>query len=139
MRTINVRLRNEYDVQRLSEKFKVNLNEIKELTWKFGLPNLFGETETITVKRGAYQRNENPIDISQYNWDNMPNYSSSNVFAYCHFKLNTNAPLERLIELFEQKLTPKTKSLWYPKLQPTNKLRYFWNSKSNLIVKRQKP
>ena len=54
MRTINVRLRNEYDVQRLSEKFKVNLNEIKELTWKFGLPNLFGETETITVKRGAY-------------------------------------------------------------------------------------
>jgi len=135
MRTFHVRLRNQKDVDILSKKIGSDVSDIRQLKWEYGLPNLFGDTETITVKRGAYATNENPIDISKFHWKDMPHYQSKNIFPYCYFKLNTNVDTDKLMELFEQGITPKTKSLWYPKLKPKNLLEYAWNSKSNLKPK----
>lgn len=57
------------------------------------------------------------IDKMKY-WLDLPFYSARKVVAYAtiKFKFDGNVSLDDLSKLFQQKISPKTKSVWFPKL-----------------------
>lgn len=53
-----------------------------------------------------------------YDWDNMPEFvqEENEAFAKITVRLRSQEDLDKFIELMDQNVTPKTKSIWYPAL-----------------------
>ena len=130
MRLLNVRLRNQTDVDKLSKKLGVDVTNAT-LVELFEYPeNAFGKKHSCRViKRREHNLPENKLDISLYDWDGMPEYTSKMMRHYCHFKLKTNMSSDDLSILFFQQIREKTKSIWYPRLQRRSYEDKAWRSK----------
>jgi len=128
MRRVIVRLRNAEDVNTLSERVGVDLTSATSLKWIGGFPDLFGSTVSYEVKSTIRKRDNDWIDLSSYHWNGMPLYRSRKVRAYSKIRIETNLSSEKLSEVFEQPLTDKTKSLWYPRLKNRSLTEKAWRS-----------
>lgn len=55
----------------------------------------------------------------ELNWNDMPEFISEKVepFSKIIVRFDTEEDLQEFAELIGQKLTPKTKSIWHPKLE----------------------
>ncbi len=53
-----------------------------------------------------------------YDWDDMPEFvqEENEAFAKITVRLRSQEDLDKFIELMDQNITPKTKSIWYPAL-----------------------
>jgi hypothetical protein len=53
-----------------------------------------------------------------YDWDDMPEFvqEENEAFAKNTVRLRSQEDLDKFIELMDQNITPKTKSIWYPAL-----------------------
>jgi hypothetical protein len=53
-----------------------------------------------------------------YDWDNMPEFvqDESEPYAKIVVRIRSEEDLKKFIELMDQPITPKTKSIWYPAL-----------------------
>ncbi len=130
MRLLNVRLRNQTDVDKLSKKLGVDVTKAT-LIELFAYPeNAFGKKHSCRViKRREHNLPENKLDISLYDWDGMPPYKSRIVRDFCHFKIRTNMSSDDLSTLFFQQIKEKTKSIWYPRLQRRPLTLKLWRSR----------
>lgn len=98
--------------------------QIKELNEKgFDLNLLaFDEMEILPII------DSNTVIDPLAEWEDMPEYAQENLMAhktiYVHFK--SDEDYQNFAEFIDQKLTPKTKSIWYPeeKNMETEKKRY---------------
>ena len=53
-----------------------------------------------------------------YDWDEMPEFVQEENEAYAKItvRIRSQEDLDEFIKLMDQQITPKTKSIWYPKL-----------------------
>ena len=53
-----------------------------------------------------------------YDWDDMTEFvqEENEAFAKITVRLRSQVDLDKFIELMDQNITPKTKSIWYPAL-----------------------
>ena len=53
-----------------------------------------------------------------YDWDDMPEFvqEENEAFAKITVRIRSQEDLDKFIELMDQNITPKTKSIWYPAL-----------------------
>ena len=78
-----------------------------------------------SLKMGkTYTQKETPF------YDGMPEFLQKRVDPYCLFIIQTSLDSKELSELFDQKITDKTKSIWVPKL--VRRTRKVWKSMSNI-------
>ncbi len=125
-REINIRFENQSDIDKLSEKLGLSLLRNCHLYILDHDPDLFGNTRTQYIKESKLQNNESEIDISEFNWEGMPHYSSKKVYPYSKTILHTNLSIKALSEIFEQPITNRTKAIWYPKLDKQSLSSKLW-------------
>jgi hypothetical protein len=63
-------------------------------------------------------------------WEGMPRFSQIKKEAFALFTIETDLPSTELTDIFQQNITDRTKSIWFPKL--VNRVRGKWVSHSNL-------
>jgi len=129
VRRLIVRLRNADDVSTLSKRVGVDLTSVTSLEWVRGIPDLFGDTNSYRVRTSNRSQDSSWLDMRPYRWEGMPLYRSRKVFAHSKVVITTNLSTEELIEVFQQKITDKTKSIWYPKLERRALKGKLWKSK----------
>jgi hypothetical protein len=132
MRTLNIRMENQHYVDDLSKRLGCDCTNASSVEILKGVPNLFGFEYMYEVHKKASSPRIRKLDISKYDWDNMPPYQSKTVYPYAHLKLETNMGSEELSSILEQPITENTKSVWYPKLQRQSLSERAWNSHHNL-------
>ena len=61
------------------------------------------------------------VNVPQEFWVGMPDFeqSSQKPFAKINVAIRNEKDLEEFSKLIGQKLTPKTKSVWFPELEPS--------------------
>ena len=133
MRKIRVRLDSQESVNKLSERFGYDLTNAKRVEHLKDEPNLFGFEYMTTIERYDKQpKNGKWLDLSKYEWEGMPEYKSRKIVSFALFELNTNLSSLELSKLFEQPITDKTKSIWYPQLERKPLNEYAWRSRYDL-------
>ena len=132
MRILHVRLNCENDVIALSSILGCNVKNASRIEMLKDQPNLFGWKYMFDILRRQQPRVEKEIDISEFEWEGMPEYYSKSIHAYEYFEFHTNLSCDELSELFEQPITDKTKSLWYPKLEKKEWTGKVWYSEFDL-------
>ena len=112
MKRIICRFRNKEDLDKLGLKLGLNLSE---LTTKINLDTK--ETENRKTKKKPYKMKNTEWEKE---WVDMPEFRvdfKDEVYSKIEFYFNENeTSLDELKELFEQNITNKTTSVWYPKL-----------------------
>lgn len=107
MRKIICRFRNQEDLDTLGKKIGITL-------WD-NTTKCYLETKDIKNKRVTEKIY--PKSYWEYHWDDMPYFRERNKdYQYACIEFWTDKTSEELSEIFEQKITDKTKSIWYPKL-----------------------
>ena len=114
MRTIQVRFNSNSAVESISKKMNMDLIKYRSVDMNTGL-DLFGNTTIITAKKDNREKKHYEIDVEDFEWTDMPEYRSIKVYPYHHIELKTNFTCDQLSDFFEQPITEKTKSIWYPK------------------------
>jgi len=66
----------------------------------------------------------------QREWQNMPEFvqEKNEAFAMVRVRFRTQEDLEDFARLINQKMTPKTKSIWHPQLERSNKQLLRWRN-----------
>ena len=87
----------------------------QRLTVRVATPELFGE---VVARTGWSGKVESPCrpSIDDPLWDGMPRFCQPQSKPYGTFEVETDLTPERLSELLDQKITTKTRSVWFPKL-----------------------
>lgn len=110
-RIIVVRFDNENDLQ------EFNLRNDFDLTKNHTYYSLIDNTSKLKVNR-SIKYGENLYDITMKEWVNMPHYFSKKKEVYCKVRFEVgDLDSEYLSNIFNQKITDKTKSIWFPKLK----------------------
>ena len=77
----------------------------------FGLEKI---CSSVVSKRNSRKRKF--YDSTYPHWGNMPHYYQEKVIPHGEMEIETNLDCDYLSKVLEQKITEKTKSIWYPKL-----------------------
>lgn len=93
-----------------------NLNLTKEYK-EYDFVSKQGKIKRLSKKRGHSEE-------WKKHWVDMPHYYQPKKEEYAKIVFNTNGDTEQLQEIFNQSITEKTKSIWFPKLEAHTK-RYF--------------
>jgi hypothetical protein len=66
----------------------------------------------------------------QREWHDMPEFvqEKDEPFAMVRVRFRTQEDMENFAELIGQKMTPKTKSIWHPALERSNKQLLRWKN-----------
>lgn len=106
MRKIIVRFENDEYLQQFAEKLSLDLNkDVKELIL---------HSKEIKHKKSVVKKNNNNTNKE---WFDMPEYISEKQEPYSKIDIYVkDETLEYLSNLFEQNITDKTQSIWFPKL-----------------------
>lgn len=108
------RFRNQEDLDTFGEKLNIELNPlIKSVILSQG------KVEEIKCKKALKASKTNKkIDEYMKHWKDMPEFETNfKKSEYAKIEITINdMELEELKELFEQNITSRTKSIWYPKL-----------------------
>jgi len=116
-RKINIRIRNAEDESKLSKKIGLDLKMAKRVVLKTEYLDLFDQTvvnASVASKRKLSKKRF--FDSSYPFWDGMPRFYQERVVPHGVFELETNLSCEKLSKILDQKITDKTKSVWFPKL-----------------------
>ena len=132
MRTIHVRLTNQYYVDMLSKRLGVDCTNASHVEVLKDVPNLFDWEYLYKTKIRTQKPYVSILNMENYDWNGMPPYQSKTVHSFAYFQLETNLEIDELEHIFEQSITEKTKSVWYPKLQRQSLSEKAWNSRHNL-------
>jgi hypothetical protein len=65
-------------------------------------------------------------------WHGMPEFNQpkSEPFSMIRVRFETKADLQEFAELIGQKLTPKTQSIWHPKLKKSHAQKMRWQNET---------
>lgn len=111
MKRLIVRFDNEKDLDNFSKKLSLNLTKS---TKEIYLPK--GE---VKYKKDSTRASKEGLDLIEDSWVDMPEYISTKQEPYAKIDMYfDDYSLDKLSDLFEQSITNKTKSIWYPKLIP---------------------
>lgn len=135
MRTLHIRLSSQYYVNQLSKRLGIDCTNASNVDVIKDMPNLFDFKYMYNVTIRKNKPSVSVLDMTKYEWHGMPPYKSKTVHPFAYFKLNTNLDIDELEHIFEQPVTEKTKSLWYPKLQRQSLSEKAWNSQYELKPK----
>lgn len=111
---IIVRFRNQEDLNTFGEKFNIELNSLCK-----SIILSHGEIEEVKYKKAPKTTKTNKkIDEYMSHWKDLPEFEANfKKSEYAKIEITINdMELEELKELFEQNITSRTKSIWYPKL-----------------------
>lgn len=116
MRKVICRFRNQNNVDAFN---KLNGKAISNKVTKYDL-----DTDVYAVKRDI-KSSRKVNEAWKELWHDMPNYYEPKVIDFAKIDFSTdNLSSEELSVIFNQKITDKTKSVWFPKLEQHTK-RYF--------------
>ncbi len=111
MRRIIVRFRNNEDLDALGGKLGLQLNTLtKEVNMT---------TKTIKLKKATEKKGMRKTDWKN-EWMSMPEFNvdfANEVYAKIDFYFETSCDSKIIGEAFEQNISDKTTSIWYPKLE----------------------
>lgn len=109
MQSIVLRFRCEADLEKFSKKVNIAVTKNSksiDLT----------SSSVVNKKEIARRVKEAPPELWRSEWFNMPEYSSENIRPFAEIRLSfDDNQREFVANLLEQKITPITKSAWYPK------------------------
>ena len=113
LRTIKIKFQSETDLTNLSNKFK----SLYDKDLNVNLKQVIIENEIVEL---FYKKSrQKPKEIKkmewEYHWQNMPTfYTHKDDIIQIEFTFDELWTVERLTDFFEQKITDKTKTLFYP-------------------------
>ncbi len=128
MRVINVRLSNQDHVDELSIRLGCDCSNARWVQVLKDFPNLFDLEYLFQVKKRLSKRVVSQVDMDLYEWECMPSYRSKTIYAFAHFKLETNMSSDELTKILQQPITDLTNSVWYPKKATKSLSLNAWNS-----------
>jgi hypothetical protein len=143
MRLLKVRFRCEQDVLALADKLSVDfLPKAKEASLKAdGTKDLLKE---VRPKRAVNGRKHNRVNY----WDllGMPEFvQNKNDGAHHKIEFHTDLDPKFLSDVFEQKITDRTRSIWFPEKKPEKKTlewrsnELMWNQFPIYIISKGRP
>lgn len=103
------RFRNQHDIDVLNERLGIKL--CKEHKYY----NL--DTDVSTSKKQSKKKQSLEINMNDYHWYDMPYYESKKTIDFAKIEIETKQGIDLLSIAFEQNITEKTRSIWYPKLE----------------------
>lgn len=113
MKRIRVRFRNVIDIINLSKNIGLDMNEhTKEV-------NLTDKIITKTYKQTSKKDNGNTRQLLKEHWKDMPEFDidfKRDYLSIIDFMFEDTYSTDVLSQIFEQQITDRTKSIWFPRL-----------------------